>query len=764
MAMLDWINSRGKTPVERRIERLGKLSKMKALEAPDECFEFCKKQKAEGERWERSLAIAGCTGSDNVVRLRPRNTTPALEAAMGYAIFRGWKVFPARMEDGGKWSWLSAEFAPGGENWGMTRDLEILPRNFTNPKWRLLCGVGVPTGYVNRIFVVEADTIEGHDVDGVGNLAALEKKHGKLPDTLMGQSPSGSPHRYFRHHGRGFKVKLGKLIDGVDVKGDGGMVVAPPSIAPSSMRCPGQYVWLNNLPIAEAPQWLLDLVCEKSSGSDERSSSGKDAFEQFGKEQRHEAPIERVRDTLAAIPNDDVGWEDWNRVGMATYSATGGNADGLAAFDAWSRKSSKYNKRKTFEKWLAYFGSPPNNIGYGSLKHLADEATPGWDTPSATPENKGDALKAKLMQTSAEFVSGYRPPDYLVDGLLQRRYVYSFTAPTGSGKTAIALLIAAHVAMGRALASREVEKGRVLFFAGENPDDVRSRWIKLCEELEEDPDTMDVVFMPFTPILSEQKIRARIDAEAAEHGPFSLLIVDTSASYYTGNDENDNVELGKHAKMLRTFVDLPGGPTVLVTCHPTKNPNMDNLLPRGGGAFLAEVDGNLVGITDRMTMTVEMTTHGKFRGPEFAPFSFKLVPSKSPILVDTKGREIWTVFARPISDEDVEQLKTGGRRDQDMLLRSMLDKPNCSLLEFAEHLVWLTSQGKPNKQKVHRLMKDLVKAKLVMQGRDERYVLTPKGDEEAKKTPENMVKVEKKEDNEKGREQSGKGVRFGADG
>ena len=77
--------------------------------------------------------------------------------------------------------------------------------------------------------------------------------------------------------------------------------------------------------------------------------------------------------------------------------------------------------------------------------------------------------------------------------------------------------------------------------------------------------------------------------------------------------------------MLRSFVDLPGGPTILVTCHPTKKPNMDNLLPRGGGAFLAEVDGNLVCIKDAGTMVVEVTTHGKFRGPDFAPFSFKLV-------------------------------------------------------------------------------------------------------------------------------------------
>jgi hypothetical protein len=195
-----------------------------------------------------------------------------------------------------------------------------------------------------------------------------------------------------------------------------------------------------------------------------------------------------------------------------------------------------------------------------------------------------------------------------------------------------------------------------------------------------------------------------------------------------------------------SFIKLPGGPTVLVTCHPTKTPNMDNLLPRGGGAFLAEVDGNLVGITDRETMTVEVTTHGKFRGPEFAPFSFKLVPGKSPLLIDTKGREIWTVFARPVSDEDVEQLKSRGRSDQDSLLRSMLDEPGRSLLEIAEGLLWQTSQGRPNKQKVQRMMRVLVKNKLALQRRDERYVLTPKGEAEAKETPEDMVKVVKKED------------------
>ena len=114
-------------------------------------------------------------------------------------------------------------------------------------------------------------------------------------------------------------------------------------------------------------------------------------------------------------------------------------------------------------------------------------------------------LKTKLMQSSAEFVAGFKPPDYLIDGLMQRRFVYSMTGPTGSGKTAIILRIAVHVAAGLALAGREVEQGRVLIFAGENPDDVRTRWIKLCEEMGYDPKTLDVVFMPFTSTSQQRK-------------------------------------------------------------------------------------------------------------------------------------------------------------------------------------------------------------------------------------------------------------------
>src|SRR5262249_34435331 len=146
------------------------------------------------------------------------------------------------------------------------------------------------------------------------------------------------------------------------------------------------------------------------------------------------------------------------------------------------------------------------------------------------------------------------------------------------------------------------------------------------------------------------------------------------AAYFIGDDESSRTQMTRHARMLRSFVNLPGSPTILVTCHPVKNPDMDNLVPAGGGTFLNEVDGNLAVKRQRDSMLVEIETHGKWRGPEFAPLVFKLTRCTTPKLIDTKGRLIWTVYAEPVTAKDKAEADSAGRSRQDavlLLLRRM---------------------------------------------------------------------------------------------
>jgi hypothetical protein len=333
-----------------------------------------------------------------------------------------------------------------------------------------------------------------------------------------------------------------------------------------------------------------------------------------------------------------------------------------------------------------------------------------------------------LIVSSKGFLEGFIPPDYLIDGILQRRFLYSMTAPTGTGKTAIALMLAYHVAQGLSLGDVPVEKGRVLYLAGENPDDIRMRLLAGAEKMGFDPDTINVHFLPGSFKISE--ICARIQEEVLKTGPVALVVVDTSAAYFGGDDENANVQMGAHARVLRTLVSLPGAPAILVCCHPVKNAAPDNMVPKGGGSFLNEVDGNLT--CAKTDSVVTMHWQGKFRGPDFAPLPFQLHTVTTDRLRDSKDRLIPSVVATPLSDKDLVEADVNSRRDEDSMLLEIDHGEHRSLNELAGNLEWLTRDGRPNKTKAQRVVERLKKGALVKVERGG-HVLTTKGKDAIKR-------------------------------
>ncbi len=319
---------------------------------------------------------------------------------------------------------------------------------------------------------------------------------------------------------------------------------------------------------------------------------------------------------------------------------------------------------------------------------------------------------ANLIVSIADFLAGFVAPDYLLDGILQRRFIYALTAQTGHGKTALALLIAQLVGGSNpkaVLGRHTAEKGRVVYFAGENPDDLRMRVIG-DENLHND-DGAKISFIPGT--FSIEAMRARIDAETEKLGGVDLVIIDTSAAYFNGKDELSNTEMGTHARMLRTLTTLPGGPCVLVLCHPVKHvTEPSQLLPRGGGAFLAEIDGNIT-LWKHDGVLLDLHHTDKLRGPGFEPISLRLETVTTTRLMDKKGRIIPTVRAVWISDSETARETEEARGDEDELLRVML-RPGQSIADLANSCGWHMSSGEPYKSKVQRVLKRLEKDKLVV--------------------------------------------------
>jgi hypothetical protein len=104
------------------------------------------------------------------------------------------------------------------------------------------------------VFVIDVDHL-----DGEASLRQLEAAHGQLPNSVEVITARGR-HIYFKYPQVPVRNSAGKLAEHLDVRGDGGYVLAPPSLHPSGRR----YHWSVDSAgaFAEAPAWLLDKITE----------------------------------------------------------------------------------------------------------------------------------------------------------------------------------------------------------------------------------------------------------------------------------------------------------------------------------------------------------------------------------------------------------------------------------------------------------------------------------------------------------------------
>jgi len=117
--------------------------------------------------------------------------------------------------------------------------------------------IGLVTGQVSGLVVVDADEPDGHD-----SLHSLEREHGPLPLTASVKTPSGGQHYYFAWPGEAVPCSAGRLGPGLDVRADGGYVIAPPSRNAAGRR----YEVDEQAPVAELPPWLARLIVAPADG------------------------------------------------------------------------------------------------------------------------------------------------------------------------------------------------------------------------------------------------------------------------------------------------------------------------------------------------------------------------------------------------------------------------------------------------------------------------------------------------------------------
>jgi hypothetical protein len=171
-----------------------------------------------------------------------------ISTAAGDYCARGWRVFPlnGKVPFGGTHGVLDASSDPG-----------------RIAGWPAASNIGIAGG--NGLVILDVDPRHG----GEDSLHELERRHGQLPRTVSAETGTGGTHYYFATHKK-VACSAGALGDGLDVRGDGGYVVAPPSVHPETGR---RYVWDNapeETPPARLPAWLAGRL-EKASIGQARS-------------------------------------------------------------------------------------------------------------------------------------------------------------------------------------------------------------------------------------------------------------------------------------------------------------------------------------------------------------------------------------------------------------------------------------------------------------------------------------------------------------
>ena len=334
----------------------------------------------------------------------------------------------------------------------------------------------------------------------------------------------------------------------------------------------------------------LEALCEKRFGQRRDAATIPDDFT-VG----HAPALGLDGDEMAALLDKldaDMGREDWIRVGAALHHETDGGEDGFELWHDWSSTGSKFvgedDLRTQWDSFDRRAGTRQQQVTMASVKFMAREAEQQASTP-ISPEEASAAAESLLgalePSEGVETPSGYagrfpiyqagtlakRPStEWIIKGVLPAADLCVLYGASGSGKSFVALHMAATIALGLPWRGRRTRKGRVVIIAAEGAGGYGKRIKALCRQFGIEPATLDIGVMTAPPDLMKQDDITELVAAVMVAGGADLIIVDTLAQATPGANENSGEDMGlaiKHCRTLRVAADA----TVMLVHHAGKD-------------------------------------------------------------------------------------------------------------------------------------------------------------------------------------------------
>jgi hypothetical protein len=332
------------------------------------------------------------------------------EHALTYAAL-GWRVFPVHeMTREGVCS--CAEGAACGKRSGKHPRTDGGVNEASNDRatvegwWTRwpAASVGIATGRTSGLTVIDADVSEGKP--GLVNLTVMAAKNGGIPGTLIANTGGGGLHLYFKYT-EALRTGANVLATAIDVRNDGGYVIAPPSNHASG----GAYKWAKESgELLEVPAWLLQGAVTGEEEGDKKKRGRKRSKPGF--------KLERVESMLTVIDPDDR--DRWLALGVIIgrlYVGSGLESDAWAVYETWAARSAKFAEDKAgnvarmremfYDRSQGSARAGGTQLSVGSLISWAKEAdwSPFGDRTCVKFENGNESemcaeLSAALVERS----------------------------------------------------------------------------------------------------------------------------------------------------------------------------------------------------------------------------------------------------------------------------------------------------------------------------------------------------------------------------
>lgn len=384
---------------------------------------------------------------------------------------------------------------------------------------------------------------------------------------------------------------------------------------------------------------------------------------------------EQIESFLKDLP-DDLGYDDWVKVGMAVHHETYG--EGFAIWDEWSSRSPKYtDSAYSLARWESF--GVNNSAEYttmGTVLQMLRQngVETGLEVAQASDFEDLGADKSKPRGhhgffSIEEFEGQSTKVDWFIKGFLPRAQLAILFGPSGSGKSFLAFDMCAAIAQGLATWNgKRVMKGRIAYLVAEGVPGFRQRIKAYRKEHNVKASDIDMTIIAgIVPNLTDEASVARLKADMKAFGPYDLIVFDTFAQVTSGANENSGEEMSTALKHCREISQVCGAMSLLVH-HSGKD---DTKGARGWSGLKAAADVELEVKRDKDGLQRSVSITKMKDGEDGVDQGFQL---RTVVMGhDEDGDEITSCVVEYNGAGKVEQNKVRMGTNQKIIMRCLSD-------------------------------------------------------------------------------------------